>query len=81
MVVPVLAGERPLSAVLLGDVVLLGRKGIDRGRILVVLLRHDAGIPAGVAVLIRADLIRAADILAATTVSASTSVLCLDKRG
>jgi hypothetical protein len=36
MVVAILAGERNLRAVLLGDVLLLGAQRINRGRVLAV---------------------------------------------
>ena len=44
VVVPVLAGERPLGAVLLGHVVLLRRQRVDGRGVLVVLVCHSASI-------------------------------------
>jgi hypothetical protein len=38
MIVAILAGERTLRAVLLGNVVLLGAQRVDRGRVLAVLV-------------------------------------------
>jgi hypothetical protein len=40
VVVEVFAGEGSLGAALLGDLVLLGAQCVDRGRILVVVVRH-----------------------------------------